>query len=72
VRQLKRFHGVKRLFENEQARRNCQLFKHLVPGIIGVGRADDDLDVGINRPNFRVVSTPSQPGGMRTSTNAMA
>ena len=52
VRQLERFHGVKRFFENNQSVGIADLFKHLLPQIIGVGRAEDDLDFGINRPNF--------------------
>jgi hypothetical protein len=44
---------VERLAQDEQAVRGRQLGHDLRPAVIGEGRADDDLDIGVHAPDVR-------------------
>ena len=48
--QLQHFDIVERLLQNQQAVRATEPFGHLIPGIIGIGGADNDLEVRVGGP----------------------
>ena len=48
--QLQHFDVVERLLQNQQAVRATEPFGHLIPGIIGIGGADNDLEVRVGGP----------------------
>jgi hypothetical protein len=49
--QLQHFHRVKRFLENHQPVGAAQLARNVVPRIVRIGRAQNDLDVRVHLPN---------------------
>ena len=73
VRELQHLDRVEGLLEDDQPVGAADLGEHLLPGVVRIGGADHDLQVGRHLPEFQggLDRRPS-PGGMRTSTKAMA
>jgi hypothetical protein len=69
LQDLDRFGG---LAQHQQLVGVTESLHHLGPVVVGVRRTDDHLHVGSVAHSRSMVLRPSQPGGMRMSTNAMA
>ena len=50
LRQLADLHGVERLFQDQEPVTHLQPLQHLLPAVIGISRADHDLQPGVRGP----------------------
>lgn len=72
ARELYDLHRVERLLQDQKPIGDSELPCDFVARVVRVGGAEHDLQTRVDLQIRETVSRPSQPGGIRMSTNATA